>query len=40
MEMTAALQSPPFRPPRTFNNAAEWLAELGNVPLDRIVFDP
>jgi Uma2 family endonuclease len=38
--MTAAPQSPAFRPPRQFKNAAEWLAELGNVPLARIVFDP
>ncbi|HSU65751.1 MAG TPA: Uma2 family endonuclease [Tepidisphaeraceae bacterium] len=38
--MTVAVQSPAFRPPRQFKNAAEWLAELGNVPLDRIIFDP
>lgn len=38
--MTVAVHSPAFRPPRCFKNAAEWLAELGNVPLDRIVFDP
>jgi Uma2 family endonuclease len=40
MPMTVAMHSPTFGPPRRFKNAAEWLAELGNVPLDRIVFDP
>lgn len=38
--MTVAVPSPAFRPPRQFKNAAEWLAELGDVPLDRIIFDP
>ena len=37
-----AAVAPPlnFRPPRRFANAAEWLAALGGVPLDRIIFDP
>jgi Uma2 family endonuclease len=38
--MVAALQSTTFHPPREFANGAEWLAELGNVPLDRIIFNP
>ncbi len=29
-----------FRPPRHFENAAEWLRALGDVPLERIIFDP
>jgi Uma2 family endonuclease len=36
-----AIASPPaFHPPRHFANGAEWLAALGNVPPDRIIFDP
>jgi Uma2 family endonuclease len=31
---------PRFRPPRSFDNAAEWLRALGDVPLERIIFDP
>lgn len=27
-------------PPARFDNAADWLRALGDVPLDRIVFDP
>lgn len=38
--MTLAFPDRVFHPPRRFKNAAEWLAELGNVPLDRIIFDP
>ncbi|MDB5293301.1 MAG: hypothetical protein JWL69_4542 [Phycisphaerales bacterium] len=38
--MTAIASSPGFRPPRQFANGAEWLAALGDVPLDRIIFDP
>jgi len=30
----------PFRPPRHFDNAADWLHDLGDIPLHRIVFDP
>src|SRR4051794_3805293 len=30
----------PFRPPKRFENAAEWLRALGGVPLERIIFDP
>jgi Uma2 family endonuclease len=30
----------PFRPPRHFDNAADWLHELGDIPLQRIIFDP
>ena len=29
-----------FRPPRHFDNAAEWLRSLGDVPLERVIFDP
>ena len=31
---------PPPRPPRRFNNAVEWLHSLGDVPLERVIFDP
>jgi Uma2 family endonuclease len=36
------LVTPPARfvPPRRFDNGAEWLAALGGVPLERIIFDP
>jgi Uma2 family endonuclease len=30
----------PFRPPRHFDNAADWLHYLGDIPLQRIIFDP
>jgi Uma2 family endonuclease len=30
----------PLVPPRRFDNAAEWLHALGDVPLKRIIFDP
>ncbi len=29
-----------FQPPRHFENAAEWIHALGDVPLERIIFDP
>jgi Uma2 family endonuclease len=29
-----------FVPPRRFDNAAEWLRALGDVPPERIIFDP
>src|SRR4051812_48193852 len=29
-----------FRPPPRFDNGAEWLRALGDVPLNRIIFDP
>lgn len=32
--------APRFVPPRRFNNGAEWLRALGDVPLKRIIFDP
>jgi Uma2 family endonuclease len=42
--MTAVLTPPPpaarFTPPRHFDNGAEWLRALGDVPMERIVFDP
>lgn len=38
--MTAASTPARFIPPRRFDNGAEWLAALGGVPLERIVFDP
>ena len=40
MQHMTLVAHPSFRPPRQFNNAAEWLAELGDIPPDRIVFDP
>src|SRR3954471_22506298 len=37
----AAVQMPSSaRPPRRFDNAAEWLRALGGVPLERIIFNP
>ena len=39
--MTATVSIPArFVPPRRFDNGAEWLAALGDVPLHRIIFDP
>ena len=38
--MTALLAPTVFNPPRHFTNGAEWLHALGDVPLERIVFDP
>src|SRR3982750_4928511 len=38
--MPVALSPPPFRPPRHFDNGAEWLRALGGVPLERVIFDP
>lgn len=38
--MTAVAASPVFVPPRRFENGAEWLRALGDVPLKRVVFDP
>jgi Uma2 family endonuclease len=38
--MAAIVPPPNFRPPRQFANGAEWLAALGGVPLDRVIFDP
>jgi hypothetical protein len=39
--MTAlASPSPVSRLPRRFTNAAEWHHALGNVPLERMIFDP
>ena len=37
--MTVASPSRP-RPPRQFDNGAEWLAALGGIPLSRIIFNP
>ena len=37
--MTATASSPSFSPKR-FANAAQWLHALGDVPLERIIFDP
>src|SRR6476646_1572958 len=36
------LAPPPLPPaaPRHFDNAAEWLHSLGDIPLERIIFDP
>jgi Uma2 family endonuclease len=39
--MTALVSRPPVSgPPRHFANAAEWQHALGEVPLERIIFDP
>lgn len=38
--MNAVLENLRLRPPRHFDNAAEWLQALGGVPLERILFDP
>jgi Uma2 family endonuclease len=40
--MSAVVSAPPlgFRPPRHFDNGAQWLAALGDVPMERVVFDP
>lgn len=38
--VNAVLENLRLRPPRHFDNAAEWLQALGGVPLERIVFDP
>ncbi len=38
--MTAVSTPAKFVPPRRFDNAAEWLAALGDIPLERIIFDP
>src|SRR3954471_16941118 len=32
--------TPTPQPPKRFKNAAEWLHALGDVPLERIIFDP
>src|SRR5947209_5818150 len=37
--MATAAPSRP-QPPRQFDNAAQWLAALGGVPLSRIIFNP
>jgi Uma2 family endonuclease len=37
---TTAPPPPRPAPARRFANAAEWLRALGNVPLERIIFDP
>ena len=38
--VTATPSTVPVAIPPMFKNAAEWLHALGDVPLDRIVFDP
>jgi Uma2 family endonuclease len=38
--MTSVMTPAPFRPPRHFDNAAQWLRALGGIPLERIIFDP
>src|ERR687890_208242 len=38
--MTVVSPPTPFKPPRRFDNGAEWLRALGGVPLERILFDP
>lgn len=38
--MTTATLPARFVPPRRFSNAAEWLRSLGDVRIERIVFDP
>jgi Uma2 family endonuclease len=39
-DMTAVTTPARFVPPKRFDNGAEWLAALGGVPLERIIFDP
>jgi Uma2 family endonuclease len=41
--VSMSIAAPPevlVRPPRRFSNAAEWHHALGDIPLERIVFDP
>ncbi len=38
--MAQAPSHPPLITPRRFETAADWLRELGDIPLDRIIFDP
>ncbi|HZL37634.1 MAG TPA: Uma2 family endonuclease [Tepidisphaeraceae bacterium] len=38
--MTAVASPPLLTRPRRFDNAAQWLHALGDVPLERIIFDP
>lgn len=38
--MTTATVPSRFVPPRRFDNGAEWLRAFGDVPLERIIFDP
>jgi Uma2 family endonuclease len=40
VSMAGTVQLPSTTLPRRFANGAEWLAALGNVPLDRVIFDP
>lgn len=40
MTTAVAPQQLRFTPPQRFENAAEWLHALGDVPLQRIIFDP
>jgi len=38
--VTAVAPPARFVPPRRFQNGAEWLRALGDVPLERVIFDP
>ena len=38
--MTSVAGPSRFVPPRRFENGAEWLRALGDVPLERVIFDP
>jgi len=38
-KMTETAQTP-TRPPSMYHNGAEWLDDLGDVPLNRVIFDP
>lgn len=38
--MTASLAPARFQPPQRFDTAADWLRALGDIPLERIIFDP
>jgi len=40
LAMTMVVGEVCFRPPRHFDNAAQWLHALGDVPLERVIFDP
>src|SRR6186713_485501 len=38
--MTTVATQARFVPPRRFDNGAEWLRALGDIPLERVIFDP
>jgi Uma2 family endonuclease len=38
--MTTVAPPARFVPPRRFDNGAEWIRALGDIPLERVIFDP